>query len=87
MNGASPPAHWIAFAIHPDDHEARPGPASSLTKPREYVRVCARGARRWVVQNFTANRHFFTCSSRIQTFSRFFRLRRASIPRSDVDVS
>ena len=43
MNGASVrPAHWIAFAIHPDDHEARPGHASSLTKPREYVRVCAR---------------------------------------------
>ena len=35
MNGASVrSAHWIAFAIHPDDHEARPGHAASLTKPR-----------------------------------------------------
>ena len=47
MNGASVrPAHWIAFAIHPDDHEARPGHASSLTKPRQHVRVvCARHER------------------------------------------
>ena len=40
MNGASVrPAHWIAFAIHPDDHEARPGHAASLTKPRQHVPV------------------------------------------------
>jgi hypothetical protein len=42
MNGASVrPAHWIAFAIHPDDHEARPGHASSLTK-RSMCVLCAR---------------------------------------------
>ena len=41
MNGASVrPAHWIAFAIHPDDHEAKPGHASSLTKPRQHVPAC-----------------------------------------------
>ena len=43
MNGASVrPAHWIAFAIHPDDHEARPGHVSSLTKPRQHAVLCAR---------------------------------------------
>ena len=38
MNGASVrSAHWIAFAIHPDDREARPGHTASLTKPRQHV--------------------------------------------------